>query len=247
VSARPLARKPRASRYLGGIDAGGREANPSCIFPCCLPMNTSTSCSRLSPTRTAGARISFVSFHTQRPILTALPCFVDIPNRGSSGRRYCSTGYNLRFGWVLRLPSFVRRRGGNGALTRGDLNAEHGLRARISRGWRAGMRPIASAGALKLIAAAIALPLLSGCAGLHLDQEPDQVIQRTEGEDNYAEKQRPARSPPACCPTPYLRNNHTTPRSTRLTGSRRAPVPASPTTQELRRARRRPTRGPLAR
>ena len=190
MSARPLARKPRASRYLGGIDAGGREANPSCIFPCCLPMNTSTSCSRLSPTRTAGARISFVSFHTQRPILTALPCFVDIPNRGSSGRRYCSTGYNLRFGWVLRLPSFVRRRGRNGALTRGDLNAEHGLRARISRGWRARMRPIASAGAVKAIAAAIALPLLSGCAGLHLDQEPDQVIQRTEGEDNYAEKQK---------------------------------------------------------
>ena len=52
------------------------------------------------------------------------------------------------------------------------------------------MGAIASAGALKLIAAAIALPLLSGCAGLHLDQEPDQVIQRTEGEDNYAEKQK---------------------------------------------------------
>jgi hypothetical protein len=52
------------------------------------------------------------------------------------------------------------------------------------------MRPIASAGAVKAIAAAIALPLLSGCAGLHLDQEPDQVIQRTEGEDNYAEKQK---------------------------------------------------------
>ena len=37
---------------------------------------------------------------------------------------------------------------------------------------------------------AIALPVLSACAGLHLDQEPDQVIQRTEGEDNYALKQK---------------------------------------------------------
>ena len=56
--------------------------------------------------------------------------------------------------WLgVALASFVRRRGGNGALTRGDLNAEHGLRARISRGWRAGMRPIASAGAVKAIAA----------------------------------------------------------------------------------------------
>ena len=52
------------------------------------------------------------------------------------------------------------------------------------------MEPIASARAVKLIAAAIALPFLSGCAGLHLEQEPDQVIQRTEGEDNYAERQK---------------------------------------------------------
>jgi hypothetical protein len=43
---------------------------------------------------------------------------------------------------------------------------------------------------VKAIAVAIALPFLSGCAGLHLDQGPDQVIQRTEGEDNYAEKQK---------------------------------------------------------
>ncbi len=42
----------------------------------------------------------------------------------------------------------------------------------------------------KAIAAAIAQPFLSGCAGLHLDQGPDQVIQRTEGEDNYAERQK---------------------------------------------------------
>jgi hypothetical protein len=52
------------------------------------------------------------------------------------------------------------------------------------------MGAIPSAGALKLIAAAIALPLLAGCAGLHLGQTPDQAIQRTEGEDNYAERQR---------------------------------------------------------
>src|ERR1700679_3916273 len=52
------------------------------------------------------------------------------------------------------------------------------------------MEGIAYAWAIKAIAVAIALPLLSGCAGLHLDQEPDQVIQRTEGEDNYAERQK---------------------------------------------------------
>lgn len=52
------------------------------------------------------------------------------------------------------------------------------------------MGPIASGRALKLIAAAIALPFLWGCAGLHLDQEPNQVIQRTEGEDNYAQRQK---------------------------------------------------------
>src|ERR1700677_3342893 len=52
------------------------------------------------------------------------------------------------------------------------------------------MEGIAYARVIKAIAAAIALPLLSGCAGLHLDQEPDQVIQRTEGEDNYAERQK---------------------------------------------------------
>ena len=52
------------------------------------------------------------------------------------------------------------------------------------------MEGIAYARAIKAIAAAIALPLLSGCAGLHLDQGPDQVIQRTEGEDNYAERQK---------------------------------------------------------
>jgi hypothetical protein len=52
------------------------------------------------------------------------------------------------------------------------------------------MEALACARTVKAIAAAIALPLLSGCAGLHLDQEPDQVIQRTEGEDNYAERQK---------------------------------------------------------
>src|SRR5277367_6275678 len=52
------------------------------------------------------------------------------------------------------------------------------------------MGPIASARAVNLIVAAIALPSLSGCAGLHLDQQSDQVIQRTEGEDNYAQRQK---------------------------------------------------------
>ena len=51
------------------------------------------------------------------------------------------------------------------------------------------MEAIACARTVKVIAAMIALPVLAGCAGLHLDQEPDQVIQRTEGENNYAERQ----------------------------------------------------------
>jgi pimeloyl-ACP methyl ester carboxylesterase len=52
------------------------------------------------------------------------------------------------------------------------------------------MEPIVGARAAKLIAAAIALPFLCGCAGLHLAQGPDQVIQRTEGEDNYLQRQK---------------------------------------------------------
>jgi hypothetical protein len=72
-------------------------------------------------------------------------------------------------------------------LTHGGFNAEHGLEARISRTW---MEPIASARAVKMVAVAIAAPFLWGCAGLHLDQDPGQVIQRTEGEDNYAQRQK---------------------------------------------------------
>jgi hypothetical protein len=52
------------------------------------------------------------------------------------------------------------------------------------------MEAIACARTVSGIAAALALTLLSGCAGLHLDQEHGQVIQRTEGEDNYAESQK---------------------------------------------------------
>jgi pimeloyl-ACP methyl ester carboxylesterase len=52
------------------------------------------------------------------------------------------------------------------------------------------MIAIAYARTAKAIAAAIALPFLSACAGLHLDQRPDQVIQRTEGEDNYNQRQK---------------------------------------------------------
>ena len=50
-----------------------------------------------------------------------------------------------------------------------------------------------SAGAIGLtqfVAGAIALFCLSACADLHLDQGPDQVIQRTEGEDNFAVRQQ---------------------------------------------------------
>ena len=52
------------------------------------------------------------------------------------------------------------------------------------------MGPIVSARVINLIAAAITLPFLSGCADLHLAQGPDQVIQRTEGENNYAQGQK---------------------------------------------------------
>ena len=60
----------------------------------------------------------------------------------------------------------------------------------ILAGGRAWMGPIGSARAVELIAAAVALPFLWGCADLHLGQEPDQVIQRTEGEDNYVQRQK---------------------------------------------------------
>src|SRR6516165_7329695 len=52
------------------------------------------------------------------------------------------------------------------------------------------MGTVAGVRALKLIAAAIVLPFLWGCAGLDLDQGPNQVIQRTEGEDNYGQRQK---------------------------------------------------------
>ncbi len=53
------------------------------------------------------------------------------------------------------------------------------------------MGPFASARRVaKLVAAAVALPCLTACAGLHLEQDPSQVIQRTEGEDNFALRQK---------------------------------------------------------
>ena len=52
------------------------------------------------------------------------------------------------------------------------------------------MKTVACSRSVQAIALAIALPLLSGCAGFHLDQEPDQVIQRTEGEDNSNQRQK---------------------------------------------------------
>jgi hypothetical protein len=52
------------------------------------------------------------------------------------------------------------------------------------------MEAAACARGAKAIAVAFALPLISACAGLHLDQQPDQVIQRTEGQDNYSQRQK---------------------------------------------------------
>ena len=45
-------------------------------------------------------------------------------------------------------------------------------------------------GTLKTFVAAIALFCLPACAELHLDQSRDQVIERTQGEDNFAARQK---------------------------------------------------------
>src|SRR5271165_674966 len=44
--------------------------------------------------------------------------------------------------------------------------------------------------AAKLSAIVLVIPFLGGCAQLHLTQAPNQVIQRTEGEDNYDSRQK---------------------------------------------------------
>jgi pimeloyl-ACP methyl ester carboxylesterase len=115
------------------------------------------------------------------------------PKSGEIDLRHPTRGYNPGFAIALICGDRSRTKQDGEvaacALTRGGLSAEHGLLLRESRqGWRASMEPVASARAARLIAAAIALPSLCGCAGLHLDQQPGQVIERTEGEDNYAEK-----------------------------------------------------------
>ena len=48
---------------------------------------------------------------------------------------------------------------------------------------------LSSRSAARFAAMAIAAAVLTGCAQLHLTQEPDQVIQRTESQDNYDVKQ----------------------------------------------------------
>jgi pimeloyl-ACP methyl ester carboxylesterase len=50
-------------------------------------------------------------------------------------------------------------------------------------------RMISVRDAANCAAIAIAVPFFGGCAQLHLTQDPNQVIQRTEGEDNYYTKQ----------------------------------------------------------
>ena len=76
------------------------------------------------------------------------------------------------------------------------------------------MELVVSARAARLIAAAIALPSLCGCAGLHLDQQPGQVIERTEGEDNYAEKQTAGPVAARVLPYALLAELNTKPRTT---------------------------------
>jgi hypothetical protein len=75
------------------------------------------------------------------------------------------------------------------------------ISTRISLGWAASMGAMAWTRAVKAVAAAIALFLIAGCAVLHLDQEPQQVIQRTEGKDNANLKQ--AAGPVAARVLPY--------------------------------------------
>src|ERR1700722_14214264 len=126
--------------------------------------------------------------------LAALAGFVDIPNRGSLEKRAdppatCGFVAEVRFGLGGSIRTEGRRRRA-GPLTGGAFSAEHPLKRESRLGLGAGMEALACARTVKAIAAAIMLPLLSGCAGLHLDQEPNQVIQRTEGEDNYAQRQK---------------------------------------------------------
>ena len=108
------------------------------------------------------------------------------------------------------------------------------------------MEALACARTVKAIAAAIVLPLLAGCAGLHLDQGPDQVIQRTEGEDNYAERQKAGPVAARVLPYAMLAEQSYDPMvyathriAARCRMRRRRP-------QELRRACRRQACGPLA-
>ncbi len=92
------------------------------------------------------------------------------------------------------------------------------------------MEAMACARTVKAIAAAaIALLLLSACAGLHLDQAPNQVIQRTEGEDNYAERQKAGPVAARVLPYALLAEQSYDPTVYATTGSRRAP-PHAPTT-----------------
>ena len=109
------------------------------------------------------------------------------------------------------------------------------------------MEAIACARAVKAIAAAIALPLLSGCAGLHLDQEPDQVIQRTEGEDN--DDQRQKAGPVAARVLPYALLAEQSYDSKVYVKHRAAPRASACAVDDPRIAPRAPTttRSPLAR
>ena len=158
---------------------------------------------------TMGARISMV-FCDPSPNLADLSGFVDIPNRGSSEHRSCaSRNLRFRFDGALALICAIRSAAlGVESAAAAALARTAGARSRrrldvrrlqcrawpqganLACGWGLEWERSHALGLSRLIAAAIALPLLSGCAGLHLDQEPDQVIQRTEGEDNYAERQK---------------------------------------------------------
>ena len=60
--------------------------------------------------------------------------------------------------------------------------------------------------AARFAAIAMAAAMLTGCAQLHLTQGPDQVIQRTESQDNYDVKQVAGPTAARFCLTPCLRN-----------------------------------------
>ena len=109
------------------------------------------------------------------------------------------------------------------------------------------MGPIASARAANLDRGGdCAVPSFTGCADLHLAQDPHQVIQRTEGEDNFALRQKAGPVAARVLPYALLAEQSYDPRvyaTHRVAPRATACVADDPKDCD---ARGRPTRGPMA-